>query len=61
MTRTKDVSAPSSVEACPVCASLDVRALEPGWFAVELDRRAALQDDEVAVEFSCRECGASWR
>ncbi|NII68221.1 hypothetical protein [Microbacterium ulmi] len=62
MTRTWDDVAPhAAAEVCPVCASLDVRATEPGWFVLELDRGDELRRDEVAVEFVCRDCRATWR
>lgn len=51
----------AAAEVCPVCASLDVRATEPGWFVLELDRGDELRRDEVAVEFVCRDCRATWR
>ena len=55
-----DAKATTSVETCPVCGSVDVRAVEPGWFLLELDRGAELRD-AVVVEFTCRECGSLWR
>ncbi|WP_396655528.1 hypothetical protein [Microbacterium sp.] len=48
------------VEVCPACASPDVRAEEDTWFAVELDRRAELREQNVRVEFRCRDCGERW-
>jgi hypothetical protein len=45
-------------EACPMCASHDVRALEHAWFAIELDRADDLR--EFAVTFACRDCGWQW-
>ncbi|MFT4220889.1 MAG: hypothetical protein QM611_10265 [Microbacterium sp.] len=55
MTRTSEMI----VEVCPVCASLDVRALEPGWFALDLARETELRD-VASVEFACRDCGSTW-
>lgn len=48
------------VELCPACASADVRVDEGTWFAVELDRRAELREEDVRVEFRCRDCGERW-
>ncbi|MEU1970062.1 hypothetical protein ABZ477_00215 [Microbacterium sp. NPDC019599] len=52
-----------AVETCPVCASLEVRTIEPDWFAVELERSAEVRAQDVGfeIEFACRECGAVWR
>ena len=53
-------------EACPGCGSLDVRAVEPRWFAVDLDRRAELDSAESdggwveLLEFACHDCGLHW-
>jgi acetone carboxylase gamma subunit len=51
-------------ESCPECGSLDVRAAEPRWFAVEVDRRSELRswdsDWVERIEFGCRDCGAAW-
>lgn len=43
-----------------MCASVDVRVREPEWFVIDLDRAAELRG-EVVVEFSCRDCGETWR
>ncbi|GAA1958190.1 hypothetical protein GCM10009776_20630 [Microbacterium deminutum] len=57
---------PSAVtaETCPECGSLDVRASEPRWFAVDVDRRSDLRswdsDWVERIEFGCRECGVVW-
>ncbi|MET0161013.1 MAG: hypothetical protein ABWY55_09370 [Microbacterium sp.] len=61
MTRTWDDAAPA-VEVCPVCSALDVRAVETGWFVVELDREDELRGAAArpAVQFACRECGTRW-
>lgn len=50
------------VEVCPGCGSLDVRAAEPRWFAVEVERRAEIGADRWVerLELSCRECGLRW-
>lgn len=53
--------AAANAEVCPVCGSFDVRAVEPGWFTLELDRSAELREAPVFVEFTCRECGSLWR
>jgi hypothetical protein len=46
---------------CPECGSLDVRAAEPRWFAVEVERRSSWDSDWAErIEFGCRECGAAW-
>ncbi|WP_164861874.1 hypothetical protein [Microbacterium sp. CPCC 204701] len=48
-------------EACPECDSLEVRTVEPRWFAVGLDRRAELDQGWVErLEFACHECGLHW-
>jgi hypothetical protein len=48
-------------EVCPQCGSLDVRATEPPWFAIELDRRAELDDGWIdRIEFACRVCEHVW-
>jgi hypothetical protein len=49
-------------EVCPQCGSLDVKAVEPRWFAVELDRRAELEQGGWVdhLEFGCRDCGLVW-
>lgn len=52
-------------EVCPQCGSLDVRATEPRWFRLDLDRRADLDrpaDDGWVdrLEFGCRDCGVAW-
>ncbi len=48
-------------EVCPGCGSLEVRAGEPGWFRVELDRRADLDDGVLErLEFECRDCRLVW-
>ena len=51
-----------AVETCPVCASLQVRTVEPDWFVVELDRGDELREAEPAfeVEFRCQDCGSRW-
>jgi len=51
-----------AVETCPVCASLQVRTVEPDWFVVELDRGDELREGEPAfeVEFRCQDCGSRW-
>ncbi|WP_243073561.1 hypothetical protein [Microbacterium sp. SS28] len=50
-----------AVETCPVCASLQVRTVEPDWFVLELERADELRRaEEFAVEFACRECGSVW-
>ncbi|MDE0545799.1 hypothetical protein [Microbacterium sp. C7(2022)] len=46
-------------EICPTCGSLDVTAVEPRWFDIELDRRDWLESPLV-VEFGCRSCGTRW-
>lgn len=54
-----------SAEVCPSCGSLDVRAIEPRWFQVDVDRRAEF-DAELEkgwaehIDFACRDCGLSW-
>ncbi|WP_438352474.1 hypothetical protein [Microbacterium sp. CJ88] len=53
----------SLIETCPGCGSVDLRAIEPGWFAIELERRTEMHDDDdrsVRVEFGCRDCGLHW-
>lgn len=52
----------SLIETCPGCGSVDLRAIEPRWFAIELERRSEVQDDGrvVRVEFGCRDCGLHW-
>jgi hypothetical protein len=49
---------------CPECGSLDVRVIDPRWFAVEVGRRSEFQswdsDWVERIEFGCRECGAGW-
>ncbi|MGA7147025.1 MAG: hypothetical protein WBX17_00855 [Microbacterium sp.] len=48
-------------EVCPACGSLAVRATEPRWFRVELDRRDDLDDGWVErLEFECRDCLLVW-
>ena len=63
-------------EACPACGSLEIRAVEPRWFAVDLDRRAELDRAELdsaeldsaasdggwveRLEFACRDYGLHW-
>ena len=48
-------------EICPHCGSLDVRATEPRWFQVALDRRGELDEGWVErLEFGCRDCGLLW-
>jgi hypothetical protein len=48
-------------EACPDCGSLDVRAIEPRWFRVALDRRGEIDDGWVErLEFCCRDCARHW-
>jgi hypothetical protein len=60
------VTAPAvTAETCPECGSLDVRAFEPRWFAVDVERRRELRgswdsDWVERIEFGCRECGAGW-
>ena len=50
-----------TAEMCPECGSLDVRAAEPRWFAVEIERRSSWDSDWAdRVEFGCRDCGAAW-
>jgi hypothetical protein len=50
-----------SAEVCPACGSLDVRAAEPRWFQVDLDRRDQLDDGWAEwIEFGCHECGIVW-
>ena len=50
-----------AAEMCPECGSLDVRAAEPRWFAVEVERRSSWDSDWAErIEFGCRECGAAW-
>ncbi len=50
-----------TAEMCPECGSLDVRAAEPRWFAVEVERRSSWDSDWAErIEFGCRECGAAW-
>ena len=52
-----------TAEMCPQCGSLDVKAVEPRWFAVDVERRSELHRDADGVEcieFGCRECGAAW-
>lgn len=48
-------------EICPSCGSLDVRAAEPRWFRIELDRRGEIDDGWVErIEFTCRDCDLVW-
>jgi hypothetical protein len=48
-------------EACRHCGSLDVRAVEPPWFEVELERRDMLDEGWIELlEFECRDCRSSW-
>lgn len=53
-----------TAEMCPQCGSFDVRAAEPRWFAVDIDRRGELgswdSDWVERIEFECRECGTAW-
>jgi hypothetical protein len=60
--KTRDAQTRSSAlvapEACPVCASVDVRAVDDAWFVIDLDRAEQLR--EPAVVFACRECGWRW-
>ncbi len=53
-----------TAEMCPECGSLDVKAVEPRWFAVEVARRGELRswdsDWVERIEFGCLECGAAW-
>jgi acetone carboxylase gamma subunit len=53
-----------TAELCPECGALDVRASEPRWFVVEVDRRSEFgaQDPDWVerIEFTCRDCGAAW-
>ncbi len=64
MVRTWDDGAAGAVavETCPVCASLQVRTVEPDWFVVELERSDELRGADVAfeVEFRCADCGSRW-
>ncbi|UYK41138.1 hypothetical protein [Microbacterium terricola] len=51
------------VEMCPGCGSLDVRVVEPHWFAIDLERRRELGHEQGWVdrlEFGCRDCGLLW-
>ena len=32
-----------TAELCPECGSLDVKAIEPRWFAVDVERREELR------------------
>jgi hypothetical protein len=48
-----------TAESCPQCGSLDVRAVESAWFAVELAREDELRDLD-RFEFVCRECATTW-
>ena len=52
-----------TAETCPVCRSLRVHALEPDWFAIEIDRRDELRGAEapLQVEFACTDCGTRWK
>ncbi|MBN9175563.1 MAG: hypothetical protein J0I70_15575 [Microbacterium sp.] len=60
MDRGEDVAvAVVTAEVCPQCGSLDVRVVEPVWFAVELARGHELRDTE-RVEFVCRDCTTTW-
>ena len=57
------VTVPTAVtaEMCPDCGSLDVRAAEPHWFAVDVERRSSWDSDWTdRIEFGCRDCGAAW-
>lgn len=48
-------------EVCPECRSLDVRATEPRWFQVALERRGELDEGWVdRLVFECRDCGGVW-
>lgn len=51
-------------EVCPQCGSFDVRATEPRWFRVDLDRRVQLDGSDEGwvdrLEFGCRDCGVAW-
>lgn len=50
-----------SAEICPSCGSLDVRAVEPHWFAIDINRRGELDPVWVdSIEFGCRDCGSTW-
>jgi hypothetical protein len=53
-----------TAEMCPQCGSYDVQAVEPQWFAVDVERRSELRswdsDWVERIEFGCRECGAAW-
>jgi hypothetical protein len=53
-----------TAEMCPQCGSYDVQAVEPRWFAVDVERRSELRswdsDWVERIEFGCRECGAAW-
>ena len=55
-----------AADVCPGCGSPDVRASEPRWFAMDLDRRAELDSAESdggwvdRVEFACHGCGLHW-
>jgi hypothetical protein len=48
-----------TAEICPQCGSLDVVAIEPRWFAVDVDRRADIGWVDQ-VEFGCRGCATRW-
>jgi predicted RNA-binding Zn-ribbon protein involved in translation (DUF1610 family) len=60
MRRGEDATiARAIVEVCPQCGSLDIRAVEPMWFVLELDRELELR--EIGrVDFVCRDCGTTW-
>ncbi|SBS70104.1 hypothetical protein [uncultured Microbacterium sp.] len=50
-----------SAEVCPSCGSFDVRAIEPRWFQVDVDRRSELDRGWAEhIDFACRDCGLSW-
>jgi hypothetical protein len=52
---------PVTAESCPECGSFDVRAVEPRWFAVDVERRSSWDSDWAdRIEFGCRECGWVW-
>jgi DNA-directed RNA polymerase subunit RPC12/RpoP len=47
-----------AAEVCPDCGSRQVRAVDPGWFRVDLDRRAELDDGFLdRLDLECRDCG----
>ena len=58
-----DAAGVLAIDVCPVCTSESVRIAEQDWFVLELDRRDELRraGAELAPEFACRECGATWR